>query len=238
MSATGSSAVAALVLLAAELAAAKSPSPLVARVNGEPVLETDLELVRAGALGEGARLAQPAALRELIHRRLLLQEARRLELAPSDEEVDRSVVTLRRRFADLTSFGRWLGERGLDEGSLFGAVREELMVARLKARLVAGVSAEDPQVKQYYAAHRDALKAGDEVRLQIIAVEREVEAADLMKALAAGVRFDALARRASQGLRADRGGDVGWVSTAALPAPLREVVQELKPGWARGPIRR
>jgi parvulin-like peptidyl-prolyl isomerase len=238
VSVTWSSSPAALVLLAAGLAAAKGPSPLVARVNGEAVSQAELQLVRAGALGARDAPEQPAALREVIHRRLLLQEARRRDLAPTDDEVDGSVVGLRRRFADLESFGRWLGERGLDESSLFEAVRDELMVARLKEQLVAQVGADDEQVRAYFAAHREELRAGDEVRLQIIAVKREADGADAMKALAKGARFDELARWSSQGKRAQRGGDVGWVSAETLPAPLREMVQGLKPGSARGPIRR
>ncbi|MFZ5471759.1 MAG: peptidylprolyl isomerase [Myxococcota bacterium] len=178
------------------------------------------------------------AMRELIHRRLLLQEARRRHLAVSSEEVDQGVASLRRRFFDLASFGRWMAEHGLNDRTLFEAVGEEILVGRMKQALVRGSTASPDQIDRYYEAHQAELKAGEEVRVRVIAVKDRAAADAIMAALQKGASFSAIAQQRSLGYRARQGGDIGWLSAESLPPPIRENVQAMKVGAARGPLRR
>lgn len=222
---------------------------IVARVNGEPVSVAELERMRANPLTllqarEELGVQEPdadaldrVAMRKLVHHRLVIQEARRRNITVTEEELDDAIASLRRRFGDLASFGAWIKEQGLDEGSLFETVRADMAADRVWAALVEGVRVTDEQVQRYYDAHADELRR-EEVRLRIIAVRDEATAGEIVAALRKGADFGRLARQRSMGLRAAKGGDTGWVGAETLRPPLREAVATLKPGEARGPLRR
>ena len=222
---------------------------VLARVNGEAVTRAEWERLltspverrllaqeHAGRRPDGEELGR-AALRKLIHRRLLLQEAARRSLTVTEHEVDQTITSLRRRWGDLEGFGRWMKERGLDDRSLFEATRADILVAKVRGALVEGVRVADERVQRYYDAHEDDLKT-EEVWLQVIAVEEKAAAVEIQAALRKGEDFGRLARRRSVGLRAARGGDVGWVIAETLWPPMRDAVATLAPGEAIGPLPR
>lgn len=222
---------------------------VVARVDGEPVTRAELRRMIAnprtleqarqelGGRPPGAADLHRLALRKLVHLRLLVQEARRRGITVTDDELDQAIVSLRRGFPDLRSFGEWMKGQGLDEPSFFEGVRADLAADRVRAALVEGVRVAEAHLRAYHDAHRDDLRPA-EVRLQIIAVRDEATATEIVAALRGGEPFSRVARQRSRGSRASRGGDTGWVPAASLPPPLREAVAMLEPGEARGPLRR
>lgn len=215
---------------------------IVARVNGDPASRDDLRRARRELELNGAAADDPgldrSALRRVIERRLLLQEAARRGLVVEEPELGRAVSAVRRRFGDLATFGAWLRERGLDETSLFEHARAELLLARVEAAIAGDVPVADEQVRAYYDARGHELKTGGDVRLRVIAVGDEAAATGVLAALRRGERFGDLARKASLGRRASRGGDTGWLDPRRIPSPLREAVEALEPGQAGGPLRR
>lgn len=222
---------------------------IVARVNGEPVSRAELQRMRASPLTLrqareelGVQDPDPGALdrlamRKLVHRRLMIQEARRRKVIVTEKELDDAIVSLRRRFEDLASFGAWMKEQGLDDRSLFETVRGDMSADRVWAALVQGVRVTDEQVQRYYDAHQGELRR-EAVRLRIVAVKSRAAAEEIVAALRKGEDFGRLARRRSMGLRAAKGGDTGWVGSETLQPPLREAVATLKEGEARGPLQR
>jgi parvulin-like peptidyl-prolyl isomerase len=220
---------------------------VVARVNGEPVTEAELKRLLS-APAERQRLVKELgvedpedaalerlAMSELVHRRLILQEARRRGFTASERELDKEIASLRSRFGDLGSMGVWMKEQGLDDHSLFDAIRDELLAARVRGALVEKVRLGEEQVQQYRAEHEEDLKT-EEVWLQIIAVKERATAERILAALRKGEDFGALARQHSVGLRARQHGDMGWVDANTLGPPLREAVRALQTGEARGPL--
>jgi parvulin-like peptidyl-prolyl isomerase len=230
---------------------ARSAEPeIIARVNGEPVSRDDLQRLLADPLTNW-RLQQeqegrtPAteelerlALKELIHRQLILQEARRRNFTVTDEELDQALSTLRRRFADIESFGAWMHERNLDDKSLFEAIRNGMLRNRVTAELVKDVRVTEEEVQQYYEAHKEDLLVGEEVRLGIIAVRDEATAKEILTALHNGESFSRLAKQRSIGQRAAQGGDTGWVDVRTLPPLLKETVGKLNAGDVGGPLQK
>lgn len=225
-------------------------SEIVIRVNGEAVTRTELHRVQADlvALGEfqgrsgndvpdGEEL-QGLALRKLIHRRLLLQEAGRRNLSITDDELDAAITELRLRFPDLKTLAAWMEDRGLGDMSLFETVRGDLLVGSVTAAMIDEVQISEEQVAQYYELHTNDLVISEEVRLGIIAVNSFAAGEAILKALNDGVRFRRLAQALSQGKLAADGGITGWVDVLTLPQPLREVVGGLKPGEASQPLRK
>lgn len=220
---------------------------IVARVNGEAVTRGELHRAEAdllalgGLQGKGDKAPddeelERLAVRQLIQRHLMLQEAARQNLSVSEDEFDEALIELRGRFPDLQSLGEWMQERGLDDRSLMETIRGDLLVRRVTAALVEGVRVTEEQVRAYYEAHKEDLIIGEEVRLGIIAVD-SMEAGDaILTALSDGVNFRQLARKYSLGLRAAEDGDMGWVDPLTLPPPLQQAVGRLKKGEAYGPL--
>jgi len=222
---------------------------IVARVNGEPVPRAELQRMLADPM-ERQRLQRNVgvedpdgdsldrmALRELIHRRLILQEARRRHVTITESDLDQAVTSLRRRFADLGSFAAWMKERGLDDRSLIQSLRHTMIAARVMGTLVEGVRVSDEAAQQYYEAHKKDLRT-EEVWIQIIVVKERATAQEIQAASRNGVDFGALARQQSLGRHAAQGGDMGWVDSETLWPPLRQAVGTLKAHEAIGPLPR
>jgi parvulin-like peptidyl-prolyl isomerase len=230
--------------------AAASPryADVVATVNGDPVRGRDLERLLDGAatrkqlsqeLGDAVSEAalEQLALRKLIQRTLLLQESAKRELGVSERELDSAIVALRRRFPDLTSFGEWMKDNGVDDQSMFTTIRQNLLIARTTGALVETVTVNDEAIRSYYDSNADKLRF-EEAWIQVIVVETAEAAAEIQEALARGEDFGALARQRSTGKRAASGGDVRWVKTDDLWQPLRNAIADVEPGQAIGPLRR
>lgn len=225
-------------------------SEVVARVNGEAVSRSELKRVlsapatriqieqEAGVREPGDKELESLALRKLIQQRLVLQEARRRNLTVTEKEFDETLAALRRSFGDLDGFGAWMKERGLDDKSLFEAVRNDMLANRVKAQLLEGVRPAEVDVQGYYEAHKEDLIIGDEVRLRIIAVKDKRTAEEILDALRKGENFSRLARKQSQGMRAAQGGDTGWVDARTLKPPLKGAVGALKAGDVAGPLQK
>jgi parvulin-like peptidyl-prolyl isomerase len=221
---------------------------VVALVNGEPVTRRELQRVLAdramrrrmkqelGVQEPDIQELERLALRKLINRSLILQEAGRREFTVTEQELNRRVVAFRRRFKDAKRLAAWMKARGLDDNSLREGLRNELLMTRVRAALVEGVRLTDEQVQEYYEAHQDDLKTAEEVRLRIIAVRDKTTADEIMTALKKGEDFARLARERSLESRAAQGGDTGWVVPRTLPPPLRETVGTLKAGETGGPV--
>ena len=227
----------------------ESDVQVAARVNGDVVSRADVErllanpverreLVRESGIDESdSQGLERLAVRRLIGRRLIVQEASRRKIAVTDQELDQAIASLRRRFAELKDLGRWMKEQGLDDKSLFETVRNEMVAARVHAALVEGVRITDDHALQYYESHKHDLKV-DEVRLQLMALRDEQTASEVLEALRKGENFGTLARDRSVGKRAARGGDTGWVDSATLWPPLRAAVSRMQPRQAHGPLQR
>lgn len=222
---------------------------VVARVNGEPITGVEFRRMLGNPLtgqkleqelGEGTAgpdELERLALRKLIQRRLMLQEAARRNLTVTGEELDSGLATVRRRFDDLESFGQWMRDQDLDDRSLVATIREETLTARVAGALVADVRFTEVEVDEYYRTHADDLTI-EEVWIQVIVVKDRVAAEDIQSALKKGEDFGRLAQGRSLGVRAKDGGNVGWVNADTLWPPMRDAVRTLTPGEAIGPLKR
>jgi len=229
-------------------AAVATDGAVVARVNGDAVSEAEFRRMLGNPLTRGqlrqelrtadpdAKQLEALALRKAIHHRLMLQEAARRNIVVTPAELDEAIAALRRRFADLESFGRWMQEQGLNDKALFEAVRADMLAGRVWASLAEGARINEDEVLRYYEAHKAELVSGEEVRLRIIAVKDKAAADDVLASLKKGASFAQLARQRSEGLRAAQGGDTGWVDSRTLPETLLKAVPRLKPGDVAGPL--
>ncbi len=112
-----------------------------------------------------AKALRGQALRELIRNRLLLQEADRIGLRVSDDELQAYILQIP-TFSYQGRFNRQLYERALTNINMTPAVfemnqRDYLLRQKLERLVEDGVSATDAEIAAAYAAKNPKAKAGE-----------------------------------------------------------------------------
>jgi peptidyl-prolyl cis-trans isomerase C len=102
--------------------------------------------------------------------------------------------------------------------------------ALVRNAIVAQIDQSDKTVKDYYLSHKKDFLKPTRFNVQQITVKTREEAEDLLKSLKQGADFSWLAKRSSKDSAAENGGDLGWIAKSDLPAPARELIDNLKPG--------
>jgi peptidyl-prolyl cis-trans isomerase C len=88
----------------------------------------------------------------------------------------------------------------------------------------------DETLEDYYSKHQNSFIKPATYRIQQITVKTMDEAGDVLSNLQDGADFSWVAKRRSTDPAGSKGGDVGWLTEAELPEPLREIIVTLKPG--------
>ena len=185
----------------------QAPRP-VAVVNGTTLTEADLLAYARSQGRRGARLSRRQALRGLVDRELLYQEALQ-EGLDRDPAVAAELRNQERNLLAGIRVDRLLRQRPVSEEELRRAYRQRYGQGKLR---------------EYKARH--------------ILVRDEATARKLIEELEGGADFAALAREHSVGPSARQGGDLGWFSAASMVPPFAEAVQGLAKGaYTKEPVR-
>ena len=247
--------VAAIWLSGLSAARAQDTLRAVAVVNDEVISMLDLVMrTRLAALSSGLQLTnetqarlQQQVLRRLIDEELELQEAKRLELTVSDQEVAAMVEEIaKRNNMSRDQFESVLARNQILPSALENQVKAELAWRKVvKVRLVPSIVIADEEIDEVMA-RIEAGRGGSEINLFEIYLEVDDAQMDedvrratinLLDELRGGGNFSALASQFSQSATAAKGGNMGWIEEAQLPEDLLSVVRDMKPGEVRGPVR-
>jgi len=156
-------AVIALLVLAVAAAgpvrAAEVLDRVIAVVSGTVLMLSDVRAAITLGLVDtgGARDPVEVAMRWLIDRQLVLDEAGRSNATAVDRDaLDQALAAVRKRFASESDFRRALSDVGLDDDKLRRLVRDTLIARQYAARRVDSVlPATDEELKEYYASHAE-----------------------------------------------------------------------------------
>lgn len=227
----------------------------VAVVNDEVISMLDLFMrTRLAALSSGIELTQQSqsrlqqqVLRRLIDERLQLQEAERLSILVSDEEVaDALNAIAERNKMSSQQFEAMLTRNQILPSALHEQVKAELAWRNVvSVRLVPTIVIADEEIDDV-VARVEAGRGGSQINLSEIFLEVDnVQAEDavqrdavgLMEELRNGGDFSALASQFSQSATAAKGGNIGWIEETQLPEDLGSVVRNMRAGEVTGPVR-
>lgn len=232
-----------LSLVAASLAACGgdgddvTPAAL-ARVNGEPVTQTEVDDVRAEARLAGDETDADAALDEAIGRELVRQEAERLGLAVDEAAIDERIADVTERAGGEEALAQALAEAGMSAEQLRRGAEYGLLRGKLRDERFGDVAVGDAKVRAFYRRYVDELftepAAAD---LSSLLVRTERLADDIVKRLRAGEAFADLAKTYSRdAVTRDAGGRLGWTTVDSLPDALRQAVSKMEKGEIAGPV--
>lgn len=248
---------AALALLPAASvpASAQDTMRIAAVVNDEVIsvmdLEARLRLVlissNVGDTPENRARASPQILRQLIDERLQLQEAKRLNVDASENEMKEAL----RRIEEQSNLpaGRLedeLRQAGIAPSTFLQQLRSNIVWQKvIRQRMAPQVQVGDDEVEEILASIRRSKDLPElrivEILLGIDKPDREGEvrrlAEQLVEQARGGADFNALARQFSESASAAVGGEIGWVLPNQLDEAIQREVTAAAPGTIIGPIR-
>lgn len=175
-------------------------------------------------------LSRDQALDELIDQALVLQEAARLGVTLSSDELENQ-LELARAGTPLKEFQEALAERGLSYAEWSERVKRRALcdeVVRREIRSSIVINSQD--LRDYYWEHITEFRRTESVELRQIFCGSRDEIHKALNELQLGEPFAEVARRYSKGPEADQGGDLGWVQKKVLPKKLERAAFALKKG--------
>lgn len=228
---------------------------IAAIVNDEVVSAQDLaqRIVMAIALTglqdspETRRRVRDQVLRALIVERLQLQEAARLKLSVTPEEMNRAFAQIERQNnIPAGRFEESLASQGVPVEAIKGQVRAELAWGKvLRRRILPTINISDEEIDAAIQRQQQNQAVSEflvsEIFLAVDSPEQDEEIRRTAFRLSEQARqeknFAAIARQFSQGTTAAQGGDIGWVQPGLLPDEVDAAIAKLNPGDISEPIR-
>ena len=227
---------------------------IVAVVNDNVITSTDLEqrmklAILSSGLPDNADVRAhllPQILRSQIDEQLQAQEAKRLGLSVTGEEIDQALTHIaqdNKIQGDMRSF---IAAHGGSPTALEAQIRNGLLWNKVVQReLRPKVEVGDDEVDAVIDRIRsDAGKKEYLVSEIFLAVdnakdEEQVKqvAEDLVVKIKGGANFPAVARQFSQGTGAMQGGDIGWIQQGQLAPELNRALTSSDIGKISAPIR-
>jgi len=249
----------AAILLSGTAAHAQQVQPLdriVAVVDEDVILQSELELAMGNVLAQYAGREDQLPPREILQRQVLerlvlvhLQTARAAEMGVrvGDEEIDNAISNIAAQNR-LTSdqLRQQLASDGMSYDDFRRSLRDELLGQRLRQRFAqTRISVSEAEVdaalaaqtgEQYHLAHILVALPDGATPEQIATGQQKI---DGIKGLIdkGEMAFPAAAVRYSDSPNALEGGDLGWRSLDEIPAAFANTIRTLQKGQVIGPIR-
>ncbi|MDP3730664.1 MAG: peptidylprolyl isomerase [Candidatus Omnitrophota bacterium] len=247
------------------LAALAAPSgaavvdKIVVVVNNEIITQREVDIMLAPIYGQyrsmykGEELirmledVREKILKQLIEDRLILSEAKKLNIAIEEKEVDAKIDEMRSKVGSEQDLENMLNEQNLTLNELRARYKEKIMIRKLIDQKVGARIIITPlEVKNYYNDNKDSFMQPEEIRLRAILIKPKKEQGgeagslqlirDLMKRLREGCDFESLAKEYSDDPAAAEGGLMGYVKKGDLMPQIEEIVFKLKEGEITGII--
>jgi peptidyl-prolyl cis-trans isomerase SurA len=249
-----------LLLASAALPAAEPLNRIVAVVNDDVVLASELEakldIVREQLRAQNTALPPENLLRQQVLERVIvdqlqLQLAARNNVQIDDETLNGNLRNIAEQNGmDLEQFRTTLEAEGHNFAAFREEIRNQIAIARLHQQMVGNrVNVTDQEIDNLLANEQAWGGSEKEYRLghiliavpdgatpeQIKAAERQAE--ETVASLRGGADFATTAVAISAGQTALQGGDLGWRKAGQLPTVIADMVHDLQPGGIADPVR-
>jgi parvulin-like peptidyl-prolyl isomerase len=220
------------------------PDHILAQVNEEQITVDEFNrevkelILEPGQEVKGRNFSdlKEAYLDQVIERRILVQEARRLGIKISSEELNQAISEIKKDYPG-EGFGEKLGVKGITLEEWKSRLEEKLLAEKMiRHALYYRGEIDEKEALQYYENHLSRFQISEKVRARQIVVTTEEEAIQLLNQLKKGENFEKLAMKKSLGPEKVEGGDLGYFSKGERPAEFEQVFS-LDVGEISGVIR-
>ena len=220
------------------------PDHILAQVNEEQITVDEFNrevkelILDPGQETKGRNLAdlKEAYLDQVIERKILVQEAKRLGIKVSLEELNQAISDIKKDYPG-EGFGEKLGLKGITLEEWKSRLEEKLLAEKMiRHTLSYRGEIDEKEALQYYESHSSKFQVSEKVRAKQIVVASEEEAIQILNQLKKGDNFEKLAAKKSLGPEKIEGGDLGYFSKGERPAEFEQVFS-LEVGEISGVIR-
>lgn len=196
---------------------------------------------------ETRRKILPQVMRALIEEELIMQEAKKLGISVSDQEVQAAVAHIANGNkvpgGDMKGF---LESKGIPFSTLYKQIKGSVAWNKLVMRSIRPrIEVSDDEVEVAVESLNDnAGKQEYEVSEIFLAVDKDSNeeqvkafADKLFEQITAGAVFSSVARQFSQGTGAAAGGNIGWIREGELDPAVNKVLQSMDEASVSKPVR-
>ena len=207
------------------------PEHIIVQINEEQIRieEFDREfkelILEPGKEAKGAGIGnlRQVYLDQVIERKILVQEARRLGIKVSPEELNQAISEIKMDYPG-EGFGEKLGLKGMTLEEWKVRLEEKLLAEKvIRSALHSQEKIDEKEVLQYYEDYRSSFQIGQKVRVRQIVVADGEEAIQILKRLKKGESFEKVAKEKSLGPEKAQGGDLGYFGQGEKPSEFDHV---------------
>ena len=207
------------------------PDHILAQVNDEQITVDDFnremkELVLEPdkeTKGRNLGNLKEAYLDQVIERKILVQEARRLGIRVSQEELNQAISEIKKDYPG-EGFGEKLGLKGMTLEEWKARLEEKLLAEKMiRNALYYRGEIDEKEALRYYEEHPSQFQIPQKVRARQIVVATEEEAIQILNQLRKGENFEKLAAKRSLGPEKVEGGNLGYFSQGERPSEFDHV---------------
>ncbi|MBI2082761.1 MAG: SurA N-terminal domain-containing protein [Deltaproteobacteria bacterium] len=220
-----------------------TPDTTIASVNGEKIASTEFlarfqEETRAlnsdlASHAEAQKLIKKKVLDTLIEEKLLLQEAKRLKITVSRDEIQKEIERLKSGY-DQWEFHEALKRQRINEEQWIRRIKNNLLLSKLTKQVLTQQHPSEKEIAAEYQKNLSLYMESERSHCrQIVASSRE-KAEKILELLKKGENFAALAKEFSESPDREKGGDLGFVARGDLPPILDEACFRFLPGQTSG----
>lgn len=232
----------------------------VARVNGEDIgraeFSKQMERTRARFQRAGRQIApqlegrlKENLIRKMVEETLIAQKAKAEGITVDAPELDAKLAEHKARFGSDKAFLSFLERTQQSEADVKEDLQKNLLRDKLFAKLLAGQEPTDADAEKYYAENKDKYLQKEQITAQHILLKTDKTTTDAQKkeklaqakklyaeAKKQGADFGEIAKRASEGPTAQRGGDLGTFSRGRMVKQFEDAAFAAKAGDIIGPV--
>lgn len=228
---------------------------VVARVNDDAI--TDFELaqrivyaIRTTGLQDSPDIRQRLStqiLRQMVDERLQIQDAKRLGLKATENEISQRVAELERSSGlGRGQFRQLIQSFGVPYEIALQQIEATISWAKIVRRKVRSqVDVSEAEVDDALARMQGNIGKTESRVAEIFVPIDRVELADeakrnadrIVEQLKRGAPFPAVAQQFSQGATAQNGGEIGWVTPGSLDPAIDAALEKMQPRQHSEPVR-
>jgi peptidyl-prolyl cis-trans isomerase SurA len=189
--------------------------------------------------------SEPLFLENLIDARLQLQEAAKLGVTASDEDVNKAVESIKKKYSMTDEeFKNAIGREGFTFPEYKKKISEQITVSRVVEQEVRSrILVTDAEIDAYIADNKELAKETEGFHISHIFLKKtenakqvEDRAMGIYKKIKAGENFADAARQYSEDATARSGGDLGFIKKADLSKEFLDVLSKLQAGAVSEPF--
>ncbi len=222
----------------------------VAKVNGESITRGELERAtmilipktyfHASVSGDKKKDVEKKALEELIEKKLLLQQAKKMGLKVTRDEIENQAKAIAKSFKNKKDFQAALLKASFDIKSFEKAIEEDILMKKFYEKEIKATISEK-ELKEYYDNNLFKFKEPEKIKVRMIYVKddptdpkgKEKAKKKIQEAYAkikAGEKFADIAAKYSDAMSRIKGGDIGFTHKGRLDPIIDDVAFALKKG--------